>query len=112
MWRVRVDLLLGEAPLLVDAVHQHHVERLGAASMPDTSVGVDEGIGTSRDPVIGLGFWVQAPDVGGAASEAVRLAVDAVAAACGRELDLYDVTVMPASAVQASVGHEVPRIAD
>jgi hypothetical protein len=41
-----------------------------------------------------------------------RLAVDAVAAACGRELDLYDVTVMPASAVQASVGHEVPRIAD
>lgn len=64
----------------------------------NADVGGDQGLGVTGRPVVGLLFWVDADDVGEAATMAVR-AARRTGAAHGVGPDLYDVTVIPMEAV-------------
>jgi hypothetical protein len=74
-------------------------------------VGVDQGTGAAREPVIGMSFWVRADDVGSAASVAVETGVRA-GASHGVGPALYDVTVIPREAVVLSEDPHYPEMPD
>jgi hypothetical protein len=101
LWRVRVDLLaVDESGHRVGAVWKSVRSRLtsdGADDRPG-DVGVDQGTGAAQQPVVGMLFWVQADDVGSAASLAVETAIRA-GAPHGVGPALYDVTVIPHGSV-------------
>jgi hypothetical protein len=100
LWRVRVDLFTADDPGdQVDTCAQ------SLTSLLDVSDGavpgdccIDQGLGIAASPVIGFLFWVGADDVGHAAMTAVATARRAGADA-GAGTDLYDVTVIPSTAV-------------
>jgi hypothetical protein len=74
--------------------------------------GGDGGTGIAGRPVLGLLFWVRAGDVGIAASTAVDTAGRACAAVYGESVDLYDVTVIPRSAVSLPEDANYPPLPD
>ena len=101
LWRVRVDLFSADADnRLISAVARSLDSLLtGDTNDPDAhSYGVDQGLGVTERPVVGLVFWVRADDVGAAAARAVEVARFAGDAA-GVGPELYDVTVIPRDAV-------------
>jgi hypothetical protein len=100
LWRVRVDLFAADdsgerVDRCTHAMDALLVNDEGVGS----GVGVDQGTGITRRPVVGLSFWVRANDVGSAATTAVDAATRAGAAAGGVGPDLYDVVVIPENAV-------------
>jgi hypothetical protein len=74
-------------------------------------VGVDQGTGAARQPVIGMSFWVRADDVGSAASVAVETGVRA-GASHGAGPALYDVTVIPRDSVVLPDDPHYPEMPD
>src|SRR6266480_4419931 len=103
LWRVRVDLFSPDADSRLVSVVARSLESLLTGDdrdADDHSYGVDQGLGITERPVLGLVFWVRADDVGAAAARAVEVARDAGGAA-GVGPDLYDVTVIPRDSVVA-----------
>src|SRR6266481_5215173 len=76
-WRVRVDLFSADADNRLISAVARSLESLLTGDGPDAgdhSYGVDEGLGVTERPVVGLVFWVRADDVGAAAARAVEVA--------------------------------------
>jgi hypothetical protein len=101
LWRVRVDLFaeLRDPRRQIDRIAKTLADLLpGNDDKGRAGIGVDQGTGIAERPVVGLLFWVRADDVGAAAATAVETARRAAASADAGP-DLYDVTVIPRSAV-------------
>jgi hypothetical protein len=101
LWRVRVDLFSADADNRMISAVARSLESLLTADADDAdahSYGVDQGLGVTDRPVVGLVFWVRADDVGAAAARAAEVARVAGGAA-GVGPELYDVTVIPRYAV-------------
>src|SRR5260370_27850480 len=95
-WRVRVDLFSADADNRLISVVARSLESLLTGDDQDAddhSYGVDQGLGITEGPVVGLVFWVRADDVGAAAARAVEVARYAGAAA-GVGPALYDVPLV------------------
>ena len=109
-WRVRIDLIADDDDgRRVDAIARR-IRALGADEAYG-GVGIDQGTGVARQPVIGLLFWVSAATVGGAADLAVstaqRLAAGTVAGP-----EIYDVVLIPEAAVSAPDDERYPNMPD
>jgi hypothetical protein len=106
LWRVRVDLFSADADNRMISAVAHSLESLLTGDADDSdahSYGVDQGLGVTKRPVVGLVFWVRADDVGAAAARAAEVARVAGGAA-GVGPELYDVTVIPRDAVVLGSG--------
>ncbi len=114
LWRVRVDIFVpddgakwtrfafeGLRNLLID----------GDAASGDGDAGSDQGTGIAGRPVVGLLFWVRADDVGQAALRAVDTAARALADHLAKP-ELYDVTVIPRTAVAMKGDSTYPVMPD
>lgn len=118
LWRVRVDLFVERARPVKPQMNEIAKSLKSALTGNDgdaaTGVGeatLDQGTGAANRPVIGLLFWVRADDVGQAALTAVDVARRASASA-GAGPDLYDVVVIPRTAVSFSKDRQYPRMPD
>jgi hypothetical protein len=101
LWRVRVDLFSEDDDRRRVAWTVEELRRLLQTGDEDRStdeVGADQGTGIAGRPVVGLLFWVRAGDVGEAARTAVETARRA-GESSGVGPELYDVTVVPETAV-------------
>ena len=103
LWRVRVDLFAADGegdrvPATHQALRRQLTETDGEARPWGDSV-ADQGRGIEGRPVVGLVFWVRADEVGQAASLAVATARRA-GTESGVGPELYEVTVLPSSAVR------------
>src|SRR5436305_8763183 len=103
LWRVRVDLFAPDSessrvPATHEALQRELTETDGAVR-PWGDSAADQGRGIEGRPVIGLVFWVRADDVGTAASLAVEAARRA-GAESGAGPELYEVVVLPSTAVR------------
>jgi hypothetical protein len=101
LWRVRVDLFAEDnAGHRVSAAHESLRSLLteGEGGFEPGELGADGGLGVAGGPVVGLLFWVRGDDVGQAATVALETAERA---AVGRGVgpELYDLTIIPHSAV-------------
>lgn len=77
----------------------------------DDGYATDQGTGVAGRPVVGLLFWVAADEVGVAATLAVDTATRA-GAGCGAGPELYDVVVVPRSAVVLPRDASYPSMPD
>jgi hypothetical protein len=115
LWRVRVDLFAADRDgARVAAAHEALRRELTAsddeAGRPG-GIGADQGTGIEGRPVVGLLFWVRADDVGQAASVAVEVARRA-GADSGLGTDVYDVVVIPETAVARPDDPAYPAMPD
>jgi hypothetical protein len=101
LWRVRVDLFDTANSVPRPDVQEVLRSLLGAddGEPGRFDAGADSGRGIEGRPVLGLLFWVRADHVGDAASIAVETALRAARDCCGENLELYDLTLIPRSAV-------------
>jgi hypothetical protein len=113
LWRVRVDLFaLGDDGRRVGrAVDELRGLLQEDGRVGNADVGGDQGLGVTGRPVVGLLFWVDADDVGEAATTALQVARRA-GAAHGVGPDLYDVTVIPEDAVVRPRDPSYPAMPD
>jgi hypothetical protein len=112
-WRVRVDLFAEDRKGHRVSACVDTLKELLARSMDDQrdGVGGDQGDGATGRPVVGLLFWVRAEDVGDAAVRALELARLA-GENHGVGPDLYDVVVIPSSAVVSPDDAAYPQMPD
>jgi len=102
LYRVRVDLFAAdEASWRVSTVFATLKTLLidGDREFARGDCGADQGTGVAGEPVVGLGFWVRADDVGGAADIALATA-RAAGAEHGAGPGFFGVTVVPREAVR------------
>jgi hypothetical protein len=115
LWRLRIDLFAPDDGAFQVRFTEALKSRLSAFNNPRLllAFGTDSGTGLlDGQRIVGSTFWIDSETLGSAAELGVGLVEESFHEACEGQFRLYDVVVLPSSALTTSVQEGFPPIPD